>query len=298
MGPTVDVYGSDVTIGGLFQPHLSGSTITALWTNYDGTDYSIYSSTSTDGISWGSPVAVTTETVRPFTASLVSHAGTLSAVWTQKDGFYFRLYASTSADGGATWSAPVALSNAGPDAHRHRVTNDGDQITVAWIQANLNQVNVSSSTDGATWSAPLPVGLTSNVSFVDVTADGAGLILFWPVGGGTGTLIQSSSSLDGGASWDGPVTLSTTHSSSAEPLLATDGATTTAIWIDDDYSIVVSSITRTPSPGGGPDAGSGLAVTGAIDALGLIVIALAMVASGGILLVRGRRNTSSSQVSM
>lgn len=208
----------------------------------DAAGYSIEVASSDDaGATWGSPVGgpeVGYYDVQP----VVQPDGTVVVVATDTtDG---SIQASRSTDGGASWSSPVPV--AAVTAHqpagglrenvKPSATVADGRVYVAWTDCRFrpgcpgNDIVLSSSSDGVTWTPPTAVPLgdataTGDHFFPGLAADPAGaptdrlgLVYYsYPVAacGTTGTPpcqldVSAVDSADGGLSWNTPVRLNAT----------------------------------------------------------------------------------------
>ena len=89
-----------------FDPQLvtDGTTITATWRRFDGTNFLVQTSSSTDGgTTWSEPVNLSTAGQDASGPQLVTDGTTITATWTRFDGGNFRTQVSSF-----TPVAPVA----------------------------------------------------------------------------------------------------------------------------------------------------------------------------------------------
>ena len=96
-----------------FNPRLvsDGTTITAIWQRFDGSNDRVQASSSTDGGTiWGPAVDLSAVGEDAFGPELVTDGTTITATWRRFDGSNFRVQASSSTDGGTTWSTPAPSS--------------------------------------------------------------------------------------------------------------------------------------------------------------------------------------------
>ena len=190
----------------------STGLITAVWIRNNGTNTIIQSSTSTDGVTWSTPVdlsAVGQSATSPQVT--VDGTGTAIAVWTRSDGTDNIVQASTRPRGGS-WSTPDDVSAVGQSASAPQVTVDGTGTAIAvWNRSNGSNDIVQSSVlpSGGSWSTPEDVSAPSGSAFQQqVTVDSTGLVtVIWNRSNGSNNIIQSSTS-PGGIIWDTPVDLS------------------------------------------------------------------------------------------
>jgi len=280
-----------------FDPQLvtDGTTITATWRRFDGTNFLVQTSSSTDGgTTWSEPVNLSTAGQDAFDPQLVTDGTTITATWRRFDGTNEIIQTSSSTDGGTTWSEPVNLSTAGQDAFEPQLVTDGTTITATWTRFDGTNflVQTSSSTDGGTtWSEPVNLSTAGQDAFgPQLVTDGTTITATWTRSDGTNFLVQTSSSTDGGTTWSEPVNLSTAGQDASGPQLVTDGTTITATWTRFDggnFRTQVSSFTPVAPVAPAPE----LAATGLGDpttTLGVLALILML---GGITVLGARTMT-------
>ena len=86
---------------------------------------------------WGPAVTLSDPGQNAGSPQVVTDGSTLTAVWSRSDGSRYRVQSASSIDGGATWSAPVMLSDPGQDAYYPEVVTDGSTITAVWERVKL-----------------------------------------------------------------------------------------------------------------------------------------------------------------
>lgn len=175
-------------------------------------------------------------------------AGNWVAIWASDggDGGDTDIYVRTSGDNGATWTAPVPLTNGGLDEASPSLATNGSLWVAAWTDGT--NVSVATSNDaGATWViSPGAVGTSTSV---DVNA--AGVWVAASVNGGNLDTTNSSganANVGGGA---------------ANPAIATDGGSNWVVAFESGGDIGVSNSTNngagwstpTTHDSGGADAG-------------------------------------------
>jgi hypothetical protein len=178
------------------------------------------------GATWGAPVGISAFNSFVGALPLVQPDGSLTVVFLANDN---AVYSVRSVDGGATFAAPVGIS---PVNELRRaevrvpslptaVVDASGRMFVAWADCALRSgcasqdVLLSSSTDGVTWSAPAGVPGTGADAFVPGIAADPALLgrlaivnYVQPVScGGSLTCrigVVYITSRDGGASWTKP----------------------------------------------------------------------------------------------
>ena len=182
-----DTWSAPVTISGPGQHAISakvvtdGSTVTALWARYDGSNFRIQSASSTDGgTTWSAPVTLSDPGQDAYSPQVVTGGGTITAVWTLEDGssYRYRVESASSTDGGATWSAPVTLSDPGQSAGSAQVVTDGSTITAVWARSDGSNQRIQTSSYTTAGSPTLALAATGASQTLTLGALGAaGLLL-------------------------------------------------------------------------------------------------------------------------
>ena len=178
---------------------------------------------------------------------------------------------AASADGGTSWSSPVSLSTAGYRASPKVASSaDGTRLTAVWNQAVIRgedqpidySIQAASSTNGGlTWGAPVTVAPGQDDGGLQITSsrDGSRLTAAWRLVRDNDSVLQTSGSTDGGATWGAPVNLPTGTQGWSDGLRVTssgDGLRLTALWVfhlfpDDANSVPVSMVQAASSADGG-----------------------------------------------
>ena len=213
-----------------------GTTITTTWQQYDGADYRVHASSSTDGgATWSTPSIVSEAGEDAYNPQVATDGTRITLTWQRYDvSLITRIQTSSSIDGGVNWSPPVTVSDTGGGEYRPQVVTDGTTITIAWrgYDGMYDVIQTSSSINGGTtWS--LPVNLSDTGEDADdpqVVTDGTTITTTWQRSDGSNDRIQASSSINGGTTWSTPVTLSGVGQDALDPQVATDGTTITTTW--------------------------------------------------------------------
>jgi hypothetical protein len=270
---------------------------TAVWYRYNGTKNIVQSSTSVSGGAWSAPVDLSATLQHAYNPQVtVDSTGRATAVWYRSNGANNIIQSSTSVSGGA-WSAPVDLSATLQSAFIPQVTVDSTgRATAIWYRSDgaNNIIQSSTSVSGGAWSAPVDLSATLQDAYnAQVTVDSTGrATAVWARSNGANDIIQSSTSVSGGA-WSAPVDLSATLQNAYNPQVTVDSTgRATAIWYRSNgaNSIIQSSSAYDPPAAG--SAGAALAATGVDTMLPLGVASVLLLAGTAIVVVRRRtRNT-------
>lgn len=224
-----------------------GETITVVWAQTEGGfGAGLQSSYSDDGgETWSAPATITDEATS--TPEVVRDGERVIAVWSVSsfvdDTFSSSVESAVSLDGGETWSTPETLSDSGESAGSARIVNDGATTTVVWRDSSANLVRVSTTDDGGdTWNDPVAVSddetSTGDRVFPSdpaIATDGTTIVVSWTAQLSfelDPTIIQASTSTDGGQTWSDPTTVSTEDLNPFGSQLVVDGSTITATWYD------------------------------------------------------------------
>jgi hypothetical protein len=230
------------------QPQLavdSTGLVTAIWSRSNGGTYIIQSSTRPRGGTWSAPVDLSTTGSNAWNPQVtVDSTGLATAVWDRFVSTHQRIQVSTRPRGG-TWSAPVDLSPAGQNAGDGQVVVDSDGlVTAIWTRNNV--IQASNLPRGGTWSAPVDISSVSpgrTASHPQLTVDSGGrAIAIWKgTNGSFNRVVQSSSSLSGGA-WSNPSDVSINNPFFPQVTVDSNGLATVAWSFDDgDIHIIQSS---------------------------------------------------------
>ena len=215
------------------------------WDNY-GAGNRLLMSTSTDGgLSWGTPTQTANGAAGLGGQPVVQPSGTV--IVPSANAYETAIIAFRSTNGGATWSSPVTIAS----VRSHAVAGNlrtgplpsaevdaAGKVYVVWQDCRFrkrcasNDIVMSTSADGITWTSPVRINMDAVTSTVDrfipgiavdrtTSGSSARLALtyyFYPSAKCSSSTCQLSvgfvSSQDGGATWSavttlaGPMTLS------------------------------------------------------------------------------------------
>ena len=229
----------------------STGLVTAVWLRDDGMSNRVQSSTSLSGGAWTTPVNLSAAGANAFNAQVtVDSTGLATAIWTRYDGSRYIIQSSTSQSGG-TWSAPVNLSALGRDASDPELTVSSTGLaTAVWSRYDGSSFIIQSSTSqsGGAWSTPVDLSATGEAAIdPQVTVSSTGLATaVWERYDGSNWIIQSRTSLNGGA-WSTPVNLSAAgRDASGAQLTVSSTGFATAVWrrFDGSNDIIQSSTSQ------------------------------------------------------
>ncbi|HLP23085.1 MAG TPA: sialidase family protein [Microbacteriaceae bacterium] len=191
--PVVVSNAADHFTGFLTQAAPDGAIVT-VWIDSVNDAYQLYASTSQDGLEWSTPVAIGDPSGGMTWPTLaVDGNGVFVTAWRSITGGNAPLYVSRSTDG-ATWSAPVSVSDPSTSAEGVAVAGRATGgFVLAWIvgSGENGRVYVARSSDGATWGpAAISEASGETVSFPAITAasDGRTLVTYRSTDGSTSWL--------------------------------------------------------------------------------------------------------------
>lgn len=216
-----------------------GDTITAIWYGFDGTDYRVQTSFSTNaGANWSFPLTISAAGQSATDPQLVTNGSTITAVWSRFEvrGSANVIQSSFSVNGGASWSTPRIISGFGGGAVNPQLVTNGTTVTAVWAAGPL--VLAASSIDGGiTWSIPATLSTNGTAeSLPQLVIRGANTTAVWVSDIGS-RRVQTASSTDGGITWSAPTTLSSASGNENRPQLVSDSARVTAIWERNNGSV-------------------------------------------------------------
>jgi len=183
----------------------------------------IYFSRSTDGgTTWSPAVNISNETDYG-SAIAVDNAGNINVVWGIYDGRR-KIYFSRSTDSGVNWSEGINISSPYSSYEPKIAVDNTGNIYVIWKECIFDEwyLYFSNSIDnGATWSQPINISITSGAYSPDIVVVIAGSInVVWR--DFTYKDIYFRRSTDNGTTWSQPVNISNTSGDSNSPSITMD----------------------------------------------------------------------------
>jgi len=224
-------------------PHITvdaSGRATAIWAHWNGANNIMQASSSLNGATWSTPANLSATGYDANSPEItVDGSGLATAVWYIAVGGNNIVQASTSLNG-ATWSTPANLSATGYDAYLPQITVAGSGLTTAvWFRrdgANNTIVQASTSLNGVTWSTPANLSAAGrDADRPQITVNGTGLATaVWHRSDGANTIVQASTSLNGGA-WSTVANLSAAGQGASNAQITVDGSgLATAVWTRSD----------------------------------------------------------------
>jgi hypothetical protein len=221
----------------------AGRTV-AVWSGYDGQDFSIQTKWSDDaGLTWSPSYDLSDRGSYATPPNLtVDPTGRVIAVWTLSYGTTYFVQSNSSDDGGATWSMPVDVTEGTTFIGDTAVAFDSSGNAIAVWSEDLGSgytIRSSRSTDdGASWSSPVNVSASAYAASPQIATDPAGnAIVVWNQNDGVNDIIRASNSTDGGVTWASPTSISASGQTSYGQQLTVDASgRAIAVWYGTDGS--------------------------------------------------------------
>ena len=214
--------------------------IYAVWQDDTATNSNIlFSRSNESGATFSAPLNVSKSSGSSFNPLIsVDRQGGINVVWISDAPGSNDVFFSRSTDGGATFSAPLNLSNDRADSLSPQLAVDGSgNINVVWESDDITfGILFSHSTDGgATFSAPVDLATNTGGSFgaqLALAPDGS-ISVVWEDDSNSGSTISYSRSIDNGATFSAPKNLSSNLGNSFESQIAVDaGGNIDVLWAD------------------------------------------------------------------
>ena len=222
------------------QVAVSGSNVVAVWYQWDGVTYNIYSNYSTNGgATWHSDLLVEIDAGSAMVPQVAIDGSNVVAVWRQLDPTYNSIYAAFSTNGGASWNSAGSIENANRSAESPKVAMDGSNVVSVWYQYDASsdyRIYSNYSTNGGqTWVGDQQV--ESNPyqgEYQKVAINGSNAVVVWRQEDGTNYGIYSSYSTDGGANWSPDQLIEDNPGQASNPDVAMSPTTAVVVWYQDD----------------------------------------------------------------
>jgi hypothetical protein len=146
-----------------------GTRVSAIWRHLDGVSWRTETAFSLDGgLTWSTATVISTPGSHSTEGQgyplggpeIVSDGTTYSATWSESTAALYQVVFASSSDG-ITWTAPVVLDAAGSGLQSApRLTTDGSNVTVIWIDA-LRGISVTAYETTAACPTTTPAALAA-----------------------------------------------------------------------------------------------------------------------------------------
>ena len=193
----------------------SKGSINIVWLDNTPGYYAVFFSRSTDGgATFSTPQNLSNDPAGSSSPQIaVDSSGNINVVWQDNTPGNYQIFFSRSSDGGATFSAPMNISNDPRGAGSpYMAVDSGGNINAAWVSSPTvvpSLISFSRSSDGGATFSP-PIALSTRPSDgPQVAVDSAGNInVAWTEGHGGPFDVAFSRSSDGGATFTAPKVIS------------------------------------------------------------------------------------------
>jgi hypothetical protein len=221
----------------------------SLWSRTQGADLMVQASTSTDGVTWSTPVNLSANGNNSYRSEIsVTPDGRFIALWRMVVGGFEIVYLSHSTDG-ETWSTPTALSGSGYNSTNPRVASDtsGRTIVVWDMDDGVNeQIEVVMTSDFLQWTSPNRIPLSTgaardNLPEVSASVEEGFAIVFYSHTSNY-QRVAAVSSTDG-TTWSAPHFLSGQNDGYAPLITTTSQGDFLSLWVQN--GVVYSAIGST-----------------------------------------------------
>ncbi len=171
----------------------SNGNAMAVWEQYDGTSYNVYSNYYTNGSGWGLATLIETNNSGPaYDPQLAFNANDDAiAVWEQNDGSRYNIYSNTY-NHGSGWSTPTLIetNNDGPAYDPQLSVNTEGTMIAAWRQYDGTRYSIYSNryTTASEWETAtlIETNNVGNAENVHVAISNSGhAFAVWPQHDGT-----------------------------------------------------------------------------------------------------------------
>lgn len=226
-----------------FTPQLavdSAGNLYAVWEDDTSTNSNILFSRSTDGgATFSAPSSLSHTSGFSFSPRIIADAlGGIDVVWADTSPGHQHIFFSRSMDSGATFSAPIDISNGDSAGNPEIAADASGRIFVVWENdTGVLGIYFTASTDGGvTFASPRNLATNTGGSFVpQIVVDPAGKIgVAWEDDSLTSIDISFSHSSDHGASFSAAKSLSLGVGNSTSVHLAADASgNINAVWEND-----------------------------------------------------------------
>lgn len=204
-------------------PSADGKTIAAVWTGAN--DIVEFASTADGGVTWSSPVAISTSGGYTPQITASTDGSKLTAIW-QAAGY--SVVSASSSDGGHTWSAPVDVPHkASAMQVQISASADGEALLATWNTQGANVEGATSNDGGATWTAANLPSSPSQEARAETSANGKVMTVAWTASDGA----RIATSIDSGKSWSSATLVARSGAVDNPQIVASDdGSQLTVTW--------------------------------------------------------------------
>lgn len=267
---------------------LPSGSIVALWVL--PSTGGVQSAVSSDGgMTWSTPADLVSQGPdAEYSRLAIGPSGRILAIWDRNSGADYVVQSATSIDG-LTWTAAVDLATG---TNSSVAIAASGTIYATWIYTDPvtgdGTVQTSRSTDnGASWSTPLDLSVAGGTTGLeaDIAVDaGAAVTVLWREDDNVNAsaVVQSSTSTDGGATFEPTVAVSAVAQGVTGPRLAVSPTNAViAVWAWYDGSTTIIQAARRVGTAGVSASGAELAATGSpAHGLPIGIVGLGLITAG------------------
>jgi len=215
----------------------------AVWQQYDGARYNIWSNRYTNGSGWGTAALIETDNAGyaydPQIA--IDTSGNALAVWRQSDGTRDNIWANRYTNGSGWGTATLIETDNAGNAYYPQIAFDASGNALAvWEQRNATRTNIWSNryTNGAGWgtAALIEIDDAGDASRPQIALDASGNALaVWAQSDGTRNNIWANRYTNG-SGWGTAALIETDNAGAAgSPQIAIDASgNALAVWYQSD----------------------------------------------------------------
>ncbi len=166
---------------------------------------SVIFSTSNGGVSWSSPVILTTQS--SYNGSVAMDGNDHAVCLFYSNGF---IMATGTSDGGVSWSTPIQLSQSAGDAPSLAYDSSHNSYCGVWINNAHSMQSSTTNNVGLSWSTPLDLTAEYTYELKIAFYNGSGVCAYST----SSAHLCTTKTADGGASWSTPVSIGGDYASS------------------------------------------------------------------------------------
>lgn len=218
---------------------VSGSVVHIVWLDTRDGNGEIYYKRSTDGgVSWGTDIRLTNNTLWSTTPSVSASGSWVHVVWSDQDpGVKNEVYHKSSADGGLSWGPATLLTGASTMAYNPSVASSGSDVFVVWNDSRDGNLEIyfnHSSDGGLSWDAE--TRLTNDLAISgspSIALSGSIIHVVWYDNRNGNKEIYYKHSSNGGQTWWPDNRLTDDDGESLAPNITSEGSAVNVVWRDD-----------------------------------------------------------------
>lgn len=225
---------------------VSDSNVQIVWADNRSGQYAIYHKRSSDGgVSWFGDTCLTPNQYLERHYPGIALSGTNVHVTYHDNRMFYQIFYKRSPDLGSTWLPETTILSSwdvGDRVYDPSLFAIGQYIHVVCSEGYIGHGGywagylpyVQSSNNGITWTSKFVVGGGDyqSIDYPSVTALGVDVYLVWYGNKDGNWEIYYRHSLDGGATWEPEMRLTTDGSSSMNPFIAASGSKVHVVWAD------------------------------------------------------------------